>query len=105
MAAVGPWFGPAAIRPQTQNGGGRSMNTTENRAQALEELGRMAHGEDFVAPFAKDLGLNVRSLQRMLASDRAIPEGVLRDALQIIDARRALIVHMAGLENHPQDRE
>ena len=79
------------------------MSTTENRAQALEELGRMAHGDEFVAPFAKDLGLNMRSLQRMLVGDRDIPEGVLSDAMQIIDAKRLRIAQMIGLKNHPQD--
>jgi hypothetical protein len=63
----------------------------------------MLHGPDWVAQLAIDLKLNVRSLQRMLAGDRPFPDGLARDLVALIDARRNDIARSLGLETHPQD--
>jgi hypothetical protein len=65
--------------------------------QILAEVGRMLHGEDFVAALARDLKMNVRNLQRMLANTAPIPQGVRFDILRLIDARRQEISEKLGL--------
>lgn len=65
--------------------------------EILREIGRMLHGEEFVPALARDLKLNARSLQRMLAGERGIPPGLARECLALIDAKRAKIARKLGL--------
>ena len=65
----------------------------------LAQAGRMLHGDEFVAPLARDLHLGERSLQRMLAGTRPIPEGIGAELLALIDAKRDAIAQAIQGEN------
>lgn len=64
----------------------------------LREIGELLHGPDFVPALAKDLReMNPRNLQRMLAGDKEIPEGLKFELLELVDARREVIAEKLGL--------
>lgn len=66
--------------------------------QVLREIGTLLHGPDFVPALAKDLrDMNPRNLQRMLAGDKEIPDGLRFELLELIDARREEIAEKLGL--------
>jgi hypothetical protein len=54
----------------------------------LAEIGRMLHGDEFVAALARDLKINPRNMGRMLAGERPIPAGVGVELLALIDSKR-----------------
>jgi len=71
----------------------------------IRKIGRALHGDDFVAPLARDLRMRVRSLERILAGQRDAPEGLAAELLTLIDAQRASLASELGLASRPQKRQ
>lgn len=72
--------------------------------ELIREIGRLLHGEEFVAQLGRELGMNQRNFERMLAGTRPIPDGVARELLALIDVRRNQIAQKLGLADDPQHR-
>lgn len=48
-----------------------------DRCSKLESLASAIYGPEWVSPLARDLGINVRSLQRWLSGERQMPDDLL----------------------------
>ena len=59
--------------------------------ETLRELGHLLYGRNFVAPLARDLGVNPRNLQRMLAGTKPIPENI---PLELVPLVRNRVAHI-----------
>ncbi len=66
------------------------MNPTE-----LREIGEALYGPRFASQLARDLGVDVRTMQRWLAGQRSIPHRVRNELRVKIEDRAALLTELA----------
>jgi transposase-like protein len=64
--------------------------STIRAADLLVEVGRALHGEEWVAPLARDLGVSAHTLRAWKSGKLALSadHGVMRDALRLLQQRR-----------------
>lgn len=59
--------------------------------ETLGEVGRALYGEAWQSPLARDLDVNLRTLQRWAAGDFQIPEGIWAEIAPLCKARSAAL--------------
>lgn len=66
-------------------------------ADELAAVGRALYGDQWQSPMARELNMSERSIRYMVAGERGIHEGIVRDLLAICEAHRAELIEVAKM--------